>query len=238
MEKFFPIYLIVRHFSAGSFEDESFTSMTNTERVKAMIEMAAASQTQSMDLQYSNVDYTTNKSAGFGSNETSGLVDTNLLMRLGLAKSDLLPSKPPLQNKFLNTQSAIRNHLINAHISTPLDTTKSVRTISKRLPTGEVVKVRQTRKSIENLVNNVSATTSAAATATINTTKPIVPSRDLTVKNITDEQLNAIKSARDIALAKFLAKANAFQLLELPEFKVITFFWIFMLLIKIFFIKS
>ncbi|VDK80557.1 unnamed protein product [Onchocerca ochengi] len=208
-----------RSLSAGSFEDESFTSMTNTERVKAMIEMAAASQTQSMDLQYSNVDYITNKSAGFGSDETSGLLDTNLLMRLGLAKSDLLPSKSPLQNKFLNTQTSIRNHLINAHISTPLDTTKSVRTISKRLPTGEVVKVRQTRKSIENLVTNISATTSAAATATINTTKPIVPSRDLTVKSITFEQLNAIKSARDIALAKFLAKANAFQLLELPEFK-------------------
>lgn len=99
------------------------------------------------------------------------------------------------------------------------------RTISKRLPTGEVVKVRQTRKSIENPVTNITATTSAAATATINTTKPIVPSRDLTAITTTEEQFNAIKFARDIALAKFLIKANAFQLLELPEFKVIVFFF-------------
>ncbi|KAM3723885.1 Gex-3-interacting protein [Dirofilaria immitis] len=217
-----------RSLSAGAFEDESFTSMTNTERVKAMIEMAAANQTDSTDLQYPNISYgtigNTNRSAAFDSDEASGLVDTNLLMRLGLAKSDLLPSKSPLQNKFLNTQSvvsgsAIRNHLVNAHIVTPLDTTKSVRTISKRLPTGEVVKVRQTRKSVENSVTNVTATTSAAATATINTTKPIVPSRDLTIIGTSDEQVNAIKSAKDIALAKFLAKTNAFQLLELPEFK-------------------
>ncbi|MCP9259177.1 Protein GEI-13 [Dirofilaria immitis] len=186
-----------RSLSAGAFEDESFTSMTNTERVKAMIEMAAANQTDSTDLQYPNISYgtigNTNRSAAFDSDEASGLVDTNLLMRLGLAKSDLLPSKSPLQNKFLNTQSvvsgsAIRNHLVNAHIVTPLDTTKSVRTISKRLPTGEVVKVRQTRKSVENSVTNVTATTSAAATATINTTKPIVPSRDLTIIGTSDEQ--------------------------------------------------
>ncbi|VDO09377.1 unnamed protein product [Brugia timori] len=87
------------------------------------------------------------------------------------------------------------------------------------MPTGEVVKVRQTRKSVENPMSNITATTSAAATATINTTKPIVPSRDLAATSTTDEQLNAVKSARDIALAKFLIKANAFQLLELPEFK-------------------
>lgn len=75
-------------------------------------------------------------------------------------------------------------------------------------------------------MSNITATTSAAATATINTTKPIVPSRDLAATSrdlaatsTTDEQLNAVKSARDIALAKFLIKANAFQLLELPEFK-------------------
>uniref|UniRef100_A0AAF5PQS3 BED-type domain-containing protein n=2 Tax=Wuchereria bancrofti TaxID=6293 RepID=A0AAF5PQS3_WUCBA len=217
-----------RSLSTGAFEDESFTSMTNTERVKAMIEMAAANQTQSLDLQYSNVDYAaignTNRIVSFGSDEASSLVDTNLLMRLGLAKSDLVASKPPLQNKFLNAQSVVsggtvRNHLVNAHISSALDTTKSVRTISKRLPTGEVVKVRQTRKSIENPVTNITATTSAAATATINTTKPIVPSRDLAATSTTDEQINAVKSARDIALAKFLIKANAFQLLELPEFK-------------------
>ncbi|CAG9534029.1 unnamed protein product [Cercopithifilaria johnstoni] len=217
-----------RSLNTGGFEDESFTSMTNTERVKAMIEMAAASQTQSMDLEYPNVDYATtgdtNRTANFGSDEASNLVDTDLLMRLGLAKSDLVPSKSPLQNKFLNTQSlvsgsVVRNHPINAHVSTALDTTKSVRTISKRLPTGEVVKVRQTRKSVENPVTNITATTSAAATATINTTKPIVPSRDLTTTATTDEQLNAINSARDIALAKFLNRANAFQLLELPEFK-------------------
>uniref|UniRef100_A0A1I7VKM7 CBR-GEI-13 protein n=1 Tax=Loa loa TaxID=7209 RepID=A0A1I7VKM7_LOALO len=217
-----------RSLSTGAFEDESFISMTNTERVKAMIEMAAASQTQSTDLQYPNVDYaaigSTNRTASFGSDETSNLVDTNLLMRLGLAKSNLISSKPPLQNKFLNTQSivsgsAIRNHLVNAHVSTALDTTKSVRTISKRLPTGEVVKVRQTRKSVENPITSITATTSAAATATINTTKPIVPSRDLTATGFTDEQFNAVKSARDIALAKFLIRANAFQLLDLPEFK-------------------
>ncbi|KAK6101259.1 BED zinc finger family protein [Brugia pahangi] len=217
-----------RSLSTGAFEDESFTSMTNTERVKAMIEMAAANQTQSLDLQYPNIDYAaignTNRTVSFGSDETSSLVDTNLLMRLGLAKSDMVASKPPLQNKFLNAQSVVsgstvRNHLVNAHISSALDTTKSVRTISKRLPTGEVVKVRQTRKSVENPVSNITATTSAAATATINTTKPIVPSRDLAATSTTDEQLNSVKSARDIALAKFLIKANAFQLLELPEFK-------------------
>ncbi|VIO91102.1 BED zinc finger family protein [Brugia malayi] len=224
-----------RSLSTGAFEDESFTSMTNTERVKAMIEMAAANQTQSLDLQYPNIDYAAignaNRTVSFGSDETSSLVDTNLLMRLGLAKSDMVASKPPLQNKFLNAQSlvsgsTVRNHLVNAHISSALDTTKSVRTISKRLPTGEVVKVRQTRKSVENPMSNITATTSAAATATINTTKPIVPSRDLAATSrdlaatsTTDEQLNAVKSARDIALAKFLIKANAFQLLELPEFK-------------------
>ncbi|KAL4002245.1 BED zinc finger family protein [Acanthocheilonema viteae] len=217
-----------RSLSTGNFEDESFTSMTNTERVKAMIEMAAASQTQAMELEYPNVDYgttgDTNRTANFGPNEASNLVDTELLMRLGFAKSDLIPSKPPLQNKFLNTQSVvsgstIRNHPVNVHVSASLDTTKSVRTISKRLPTGEVVKVRQTRKSVENPVTNITANTSAAATATINTTKPIVPSRDLTAIATTDEQFNAINSARDIALAKFLSRANAFQLLELPEFK-------------------
>uniref|UniRef100_A0A915PIG3 BED-type domain-containing protein n=1 Tax=Setaria digitata TaxID=48799 RepID=A0A915PIG3_9BILA len=219
-----------RSLSTGAFEDEGFTSMTNTERVKAMIEMAAASQTQSVDLQYPDVDYATvnsknsaNSGAAFGSDEGSSLVDTNLLMRLGLAKSDLLPSKPPLQNKFLNTQlvvsgSAVRNHLVNSAVSA-LDTTKSVRTISKRLPTGEVVKVRQTRKSVENPVTHITANTTAAATATINTTKPIVPSRDLTARSAIDEQLNGIKSARDIALAKFLLKANVFHLLDLPEFK-------------------
>ncbi|KAL4002244.1 BED zinc finger family protein [Acanthocheilonema viteae] len=214
-----------RSLSTGNFEDESFTSMTNTERVKAMIEMAAASQTQAMELEYPNVDYgttgDTNRTANFGPNEASNLVDTELLMRLGFAKSDLIPSKPPLQNKFLNTQSVvsgstIRNHPVNVHVSASLDTTK---TISKRLPTGEVVKVRQTRKSVENPVTNITANTSAAATATINTTKPIVPSRDLTAIATTDEQFNAINSARDIALAKFLSRANAFQLLELPEFK-------------------
>uniref|UniRef100_A0A1I8EV22 BED-type domain-containing protein n=1 Tax=Wuchereria bancrofti TaxID=6293 RepID=A0A1I8EV22_WUCBA len=122
-----------RSLSTGAFEDESFTSMTNTERVKAMIEMAAANQTQSLDLQYSNVDYAaignTNRIVSFGSDEAS--IDTNLLMRLGLAKSDLVASKPPLQNKFLNAQSVVsggtvRNHLVNAHISSALDTTKSL----------------------------------------------------------------------------------------------------------------
>uniref|UniRef100_A0A0R3RN97 Uncharacterized protein n=1 Tax=Elaeophora elaphi TaxID=1147741 RepID=A0A0R3RN97_9BILA len=206
--------------------------MTNTERVKAMIEMAAANQTQSIDLEYPNIDYATtgdtSRTASFASDEASNLVDTDLLVRLGLVKSDLVPSKPPLQNKFLNTQSSVlsgsvtRNHPV--HVSTALDTTKSVRTISKRLPTGEVVKVRQTRKSVENPVTNITATTSAAATATINTTKPIVPSRDLTITATPDEQFSATSSTRDIALAKFLNRANAFHLLELPEFRVIIFF--------------
>ncbi|VDK87472.1 unnamed protein product [Litomosoides sigmodontis] len=214
--------------STGSFEDESFTSMTNTERVKAMIEMAAASQTQSVDLEYPNADYATTgdiKPANFGPDDTSSnLVDSDLLMRLGLVKPDLSPSKSPLQNKFLNTQSmvsgsAIRNHPVNAHASVALDTTKSVRTISKRLPTGEVVKVRQTRKCVENPATNINSATAAAAVANINATKPIVPSRDLAITATTDEQFNAINSVRDIALAKFLSRANAFQLLELPEFK-------------------
>lgn len=99
------------------------------------------------------------------------------------------------------------------------------------------MKVRQTRKSVENPANSITATTSAAATATINTTKPIVPSRDLTAIATTDEQLNAINSARDIALAKFLSRANAFQLLELPEFKAIVFFLTSILFIKKFFFK-
>lgn len=101
------------------------------------------------------------------------------------------------------------------------------------MPTGEVVKVRQTRKSIENSVTGINSTSSAAATATINTTKPIVPSRDLTIKGAT-EKLTAIKSAKDIALAKFLIKADAFQVLDLPEFKVIDcFLKSLMLFIKI-----
>lgn len=87
------------------------------------------------------------------------------------------------------------------------------------------MKVRQTRKCIENPVTNINTTTAAAAVANINATKPIVPSRDLAITATADEQFNAINSARDIALAKFLNRANAFQLLELPEFKVIVFFF-------------
>ncbi|VDN04175.1 unnamed protein product [Thelazia callipaeda] len=219
--------------STGHFEDDRFKSMTNTERVKAMIEMAAASHTPtSVNLSEYNADFTNfdeiNKKSVFGSEDTSSnLVDTNLLARLGLVKSEAFQPKPPLQNKFLNTQTVNAENVIRSHLTSPsslsvaLDTTKSVRTVSKRLPTGEVVKVRQTRKNVDKTIVHLAVTTSvaAAATATISTTKPIVPSRDFSVAATADEGLAGIRAARDIALAKFLFQANAFHLLELPEFK-------------------
>ncbi|VDN25431.1 unnamed protein product [Gongylonema pulchrum] len=247
----------------GIFEEEGVVSMTNTECLRAMVDLAAGIQSPPPSTQQGgagNGEMNQGEAATAAAGDESSSVDTGLLMRLGLSKSDLLPSSPLHQkHKFLGQQQqqqqqlqqfsgggAIRSHLMtNAPIPIALDTTKSVRlvlpaifisyrTVSKRLPTGEVVKVRTTRKCVDtpvaphmlpttSLPSSVSApVTVASATATISDTRAIVSFRDLTATpDISDERAAAeLKFKRDAALARLVIRTKAFNLVKLPEFKV------------------
>ncbi|MFH4974607.1 hypothetical protein AB6A40_001316 [Gnathostoma spinigerum] len=173
-----------------------------------------------------------------------------IIARFGLTGSDLLRSSPLLQKNSLvgTAMERVNNNCVSrsethsngtvqhrtsngAHPSSSSTeiATKSVRTISKKLPTGEVVKVRMMRKDVGNDAppevkqpklneENNDVTRLLFANRSIDSSLNSVNTLKNAMRTILDKSSDP-RVARDESLARFLNKSKAFHLLGMPEFK-------------------
>uniref|UniRef100_F1KTR6 Gex-3-interacting protein 13 n=1 Tax=Ascaris suum TaxID=6253 RepID=F1KTR6_ASCSU len=155
--------LLKKSINVFETDEESLMSMSTSDRLAAMVEFAASgvnSETPKELNKSAKVDTLINSASSpallnssQGTPTSLDVMQNDLLARFGLTGSDLLQSSPLLQRNSLlgghtNNATAMRPPAMSTATTHSVDSTKSVRTVSKKLPTGEIVKVRMMRKDV------------------------------------------------------------------------------------------
>ncbi|KHN75393.1 Gex-3-interacting protein 13 [Toxocara canis] len=253
--------LLKKNINLFDTDEDSLMSMSTSDRLAAMVELAAASSvpddTTKQDIKSAKVDTLITSSSSpallnssVGSSTGLDAMQADLLARFGLSGSDLLQSSPLLQKDnilgghAINTPSAVRSQSTTQSLlgqtitpATPthnVDNTKSVRTVSKKLPTGEIVKVRMMRKDVgmssefapvaPNAKPEPPSTSEASLFDPAANMTPVSVAEPPVAQLATATEKNILKPlesrvARDESLARFMDKSKAFHLLGMPEFK-------------------
>uniref|UniRef100_A0A915APS8 BED-type domain-containing protein n=1 Tax=Parascaris univalens TaxID=6257 RepID=A0A915APS8_PARUN len=231
-------------------DEESLMSMSTSDRLAAMVEFAASgvnsetpkelNKSVKADTLITSASSPALLNSSQGTPASLDVMQNDLLARFGLTGSDLLQTSPLLQRNSLlcghtNNATAMRSPSMSTAASHSVDSTKSVRTVSKKLPTGEIVKVRMMRKDVGMgseiapvaldtkpeaiTITSESATIDPPISTTSSASADSLATHLATIKEKSVQKPLESRMARDESLARFMDKSKAFHLLGMPEFK-------------------